>query len=66
MYAALVKSAVAAGLVTAGALAPSQEAPKPLVQVVQASCAQSSYTPAPAEVRAACEAPYTGYITPAP
>ena len=66
MYAAAISSAVVAGLVTVGAIAPSHEAREPRGQVVQASCAQSSYAPAPAEVRTACEAPYTGYVTPAP
>lgn len=61
MYAAVVSSAVVAGLVTVGALAPSPATTEPRGRVVTASCASSSYAPAAASERAACTATYTGY-----
>jgi hypothetical protein len=62
MYVAVVSSAVVAGLVGLGALAPSSDTSERRT-VVTTTCAQSTYAPAPAEGRAACATTYTAYGT---
>lgn len=62
MYVAVVSSAVVAGLVGLGALAPTSDTSERRLAVAT-SCAQASYAPAPAEERAACATTYTAYGT---
>ena len=58
MYAAVVSSAVAVGLIGLGTLAPSSDTSE-RGPVVTTSCAQTTYPAAPSGEQAACAPTYT-------